>query len=55
MISVESRQKNEGNVRAGIRTALGDDKIADFTVGNHTALMLKHPQRDIVLFWKPPM
>ena len=26
---------------------MGDDKIADFTVGNQAALMPKHPQRDI--------
>ena len=36
---------DEGNVKAGIRMAVGDDKIADFTVKNYAALKLKHPQR----------
>ena len=36
---------DEGNVKAGIRIALGDDKIGDFTVDNLAALKLKHPQR----------
>ena len=26
--------------------AIGDDKIADFTIDNYTALKLKHPQRE---------
>ena len=37
---------DEGNVKAGIRIAIGDDKIADFTVDNYAALKLKHPQRE---------
>ena len=37
---------DEGNVKAGIRVAVGDDKIADFTVDNYGALKLKHPQRE---------
>ena len=37
---------DEGNVKAGIRVAVGDDKIADFTVNNYAALKLKHPQRE---------
>ena len=35
---------DEGNVKAGIRMAVGDDKIADFTVDNYAALKLKHLQ-----------
>ena len=51
---------DEGNVKAGIRMAVGDNKIADFTVDNYSALKLKHPQRetcsvpdptDINCFW----
>ena len=38
---------DEGNVKAGIRMAVGDDKIADFTVDNYATLKLKHPQREI--------
>ena len=38
---------DEGNVKAGIRMAVGDDKIADFTVDNYATLMLKHPQREL--------
>ena len=37
---------DEGNVKAGIRMAVGDDKIADFTVDNYAALKLKHPKRE---------
>ena len=37
---------DEGNVKAGIRMAVGDNKIADFTVNNYAALRLKHPQRE---------
>ena len=37
---------DEGKVKAGIRMAVGDDKIADFTVDNYAALKLKHPQRE---------
>ena len=37
---------DEGNVKTGIRTAVGDNKIADFTVNNYAALRLKHPQRE---------
>ena len=37
---------DEGNVKAGIRMAVGDDKIAYFTVDNYAALKLKHPQRE---------
>ena len=37
---------DEGNVKAGIRIAVGDDKIGDFTVDNLAALKLKHPQRE---------
>ena len=33
---------DEGNVKAGIRIAVGDDKIADFTIDNYDALKLKH-------------
>ena len=34
-----------GNVKAGIRMALGDDKIADFDnlVDNYAAIKLKYP------------
>ena len=37
---------DEGNVKAGIRMAVGDDKIADFTNDNYGAVKLKHPQRE---------
>ena len=37
---------DDGNFKAGIRMALGDDKVADFTVDNYVALKLKHPQRE---------
>ena len=37
---------DEGNVKAGNRKAVGDDKIADFTVDNYAALKMKHPQRE---------
>ena len=37
---------DEGNVKPGIRMAVGDNKIADFTVDNYAALKLKHPQRE---------
>ena len=37
---------DKGDVKAGIRMAVGDDKIADFTVDNNAALKLKHPQRE---------
>ena len=37
---------DEGNVKAGIRMAVGDDKIADFSGDNYAALKLKHPQRE---------
>ena len=37
---------DESNVKAGIRMAVGDDKIADFTVDNYADLKLKHPQRE---------
>ena len=37
---------DEGNVKARIRMAVGDDKIADFTVANYAALKLKHPQKE---------
>ena len=37
---------DECNVKAGIRKAVGDDKIADFTVESFAALKLKHPQRE---------
>ena len=40
------RQLAENYVKAGIRMAVGDDKIADFTVDNYAALKLKHPQRE---------
>ena len=36
----------QGNVEAGIRMAVDDDKIADFTVNNYAALKLKEPQRE---------
>ena len=29
---------DEQNVKAGIRMAVGDDKIADFTIDNYAAL-----------------
>ena len=38
---------DEGNVKAGIRMAAGDDKLADFTVDNYAGLKLKHPQKEI--------
>ena len=34
-------------MKAGIRMAVGDDKIAEFTVDNYAALLLKHPQKDM--------
>ena len=37
---------DEGHVKAGIRMAVGEDKIADSTVDNYAALKLKHPQRE---------
>ena len=37
---------DEGNVKAGIKMAAGDDKIADFTVDNYADLKLKHPQME---------
>ena len=37
---------DEGNVKFGSRMAVGDSKIADFTVDNYAALKLKHPQRE---------
>ena len=37
---------DKGNVKAGIRMAVGEDKIADFTVDNYDALKLKHPERE---------
>ena len=37
---------DEGNVKAGIRMAVGDDKVADFTVDNYAALKLDNPQRE---------
>ena len=37
---------DEGNDKAGIIMAVGDDKVADFTVDNYAALKLKHPQKE---------
>ena len=37
---------DEGNVKAGIRMAVRNDKIADFTVNNYTALKLKDSQME---------
>ena len=37
---------DKGNVKAGIRMAVGDDKIADFTVDKYAALQLKLPPRE---------
>ena len=37
---------DEGNVNAGIRMAVGDDKVAGFHVDNYAALKLKYPQRE---------
>ena len=39
-------KSDEGNVKAGIRMAEGDDKVADFTVYNYATLKMKHPQRE---------
>ena len=39
-------ESDEGKVKAGIRMAVGDNKIADFTVYDYAALKLKHPQRE---------
>ena len=44
---------DEGNVDAGIRMAVGNDKIADFTVDNYAALKLKHPQSETCLVPDP--
>ena len=44
---------DEGNVKTGIRMAVSDDKIVDFTVDNYAALKLKHPQKKLVLFRTP--
>ena len=38
------KKLDEGNVKAGIRMAVGDEKVADFTVD--VDLMLKQPQRE---------
>ena len=43
---------DEGNVMIGIRTTVGDNKIADFTVVNYAALKLKYSQRE-TLFRTP--
>ena len=37
---------DESNVNSGIRMAVGDDKIADFTVDNYAAFKLKHLQKE---------
>ena len=37
---------DKGKVKAGIRVAVGDDKVADFTVDYYAAFKLKHPQRE---------
>ena len=37
---------DEGYVKAGIRMAVGDDKIVDLTVDNYAAIKLKHLQRE---------
>ena len=37
---------DEGNVNAGIRMTVGDDKVAGFHVDNYAALKLKYPQRE---------
>ena len=37
---------DEGNVKAGITMAVGNDKIENFTVDNYAALKLKYPQRE---------
>ena len=37
---------DESNDKAGIRMAVGDDKIPDYKVDNYAALKLKHPQRE---------
>ena len=37
---------DEANVKAGIRSVVGNDKIANFTVDNCAAFQLKHPQRE---------
>ena len=37
---------DEGKVKSGFTMAVGDEKIADFTVDNYAALKLKHPQRE---------
>ena len=37
---------DKGNVNAGIRKAVGEDKILVFTVDNYDALKLKHPQME---------
>ena len=33
--------------------AVGNDKIADFTVDNYAALKMKHPQRETCSVWDP--
>ena len=37
---------DEVNVKAGIRMAVVEDKIADFTVDNYAAFKMKHSQRE---------
>ena len=37
---------DEGNVKAAIRMAIGDNNIAGLTVDNYAALKLKHPQSE---------
>ena len=44
---------DKGFVKARIKMPEGDDKMADFMVDNYAALKMKHPQREIVLFWTP--
>ena len=45
---------DESNVKAAIRMAVGNDKIADFTVDNYAALKLKLPQRETFSVPNPP-
>ena len=44
---------DERNLMVRIRPSGGNDNVADFTVDNYAALMLKHPQKRLALFRTP--
>ena len=51
--TAECTKLDKGNVRAVIGSEVGDDNVADFTVNNYAALMLKQFQRNNGIFPKP--